>query len=569
MTENLDPAEMLEDGEDIFEKHQNDLMDMFDELSFGEKWKRVRAGLKMPVTSGPHKWAKLQMLRLLSPVAAVIVPILLLGIINIFAQLTPEPTRSVEIKVVEPEPMEELEEIEEPILEPIEPPDPVDVDFVTPDTATLAPSEVAAPPTDTTVQQAEFDSVAMVKSPMIMKGIYGSRSPGSRGAALNRFGGGAATEAAVLRALRYIKKQQLQDGSWGKTKPAMTSLALLAFLAHGDTPTSPEFGYTVESAIRFLIDAQEASGRFKGRDGHDYTHPIATYALAEAFAVTKIPSLKEATVKAMHLIVRWQNPSGGFNYNLKPSTRDDSSYMAWCVQALKATKMAGLYGDVPGFDNCWKKSIVGFQKNYGERDGYGGFGYTGKGHAGTGLTGAGVLCLQFLGASKTRECKGGLAGLSKWEFNWAKPKAGSFLYYMYYTTQAKFQEGGNSWKHWNNQFSPSLMKNQIVIGKDVSGYVDHNGVAQAIGSWKTPAKKEHLGGNPIMGTILCTLMLEVYYRYLPTFMVVPEEEHIEDEIGDDDDDLDIDFGYFVPSGNGLIQKHLVKLEYDDMEFDFS
>jgi hypothetical protein len=40
-------------------------------------------------------------------------------------------------------------------------------------------------------------------------------------------------------------------------------------------------------------------------------------------------------------------------------------------------------------------------------------------------------------------------------------------------------------------------------------------------------------------------MLEVYYRYLPTFMVVPEEK-IEEEIGDEDD-IGIDFGYNVPN----------------------
>jgi hypothetical protein len=37
-----------------------------------------------------------------------------------------------------------------------------------------------------------------------------------------------------------------------------------------------------------------------------------------------------------------------------------------------------------------------------------------------------------------------------------------------------------------------------------------------------------------METILCTLMLEVYYRYLPTFQQVPEEE-IEQELGDEED----------------------------------
>lgn len=52
-----------------------------------------------------------------------------------------------------------------------------------------------SPLTDFSPQPAEFDSVAMVKSPVIMKGIYGSRSPGARGADLQAYGGNAADDA--------------------------------------------------------------------------------------------------------------------------------------------------------------------------------------------------------------------------------------------------------------------------------------------------------------------------------------------------------------------------------------
>jgi len=535
MADELEPIEVMEDGEDILAMHQHDLMDMFDELTFREKWQRVSAGLKMPPDTGLHKWAKFQLLRLLSPAAAVVVPILMLGLISLFAAMNPEPERAVKVTIVEPEPIEELEEP----IEPIEtPPDPVEVDFI-PD-PTLPPSEVASPPVDVSVQPAEFDSVAMVKSPIIMKGILGSRNPGSRGAALDRFGGGSGTEGAVLRALRYLKKIQEQDGGWAGQKTAFTALALLAYLAHGETPASEEFGYTVEAALRYLVEAQLPSGHFRGADGNDYTQPIAAYALCEAYGLTKVPQLREAAVKAIYPIVQGQNPSGGFNYRLIPCDRNDSSYMAWCVQALKAAKIAGLYGDIAGLDECMTKAIAGFKQNYGETDGYGGFGYTGPGNPRTGLTGAGVLCLQFLGATRSRECRGGVAGLSGWEFNWEKPFPGSFLYYMYYTTQAKFQEGGNTWDNWNKQFSPSLMKHQDVVGRAASGYVDHKGQPQEIGSWKSPAAQEHGGG--VMDTILCTLMLEVYYRYLPTFAVVPEDAAVEEEINDGDEELVIDIG---------------------------
>jgi hypothetical protein len=102
-------------------------------------------------------------------------------------------------------------------------------------------------------------------------------------------------------------------------------------------------------------------------------------------------------------------------------------------------------------------------------------------------------------------------------------------------TQAYFQEGGQTWDQWNKQFSAPLVAAQDVISKEESGYVDHEGTPHEIGSWTSPAARELTGGNgEVMDTILCTLMLEVYYRYLPTFQQVSDEE-IEQELGDEQD----------------------------------
>ena len=533
--------------EDILEEHQNDLMELFEEQSFFEKWRRVGVGLKMPKESGMHKWARLQMLRLLSPLAAVVVPVILLGLITVFSKFDNSIDRKVTVQVVDPEKMDKLDDVPEPEPEDIEPPDPVEIDVSTPN-VDLPPSKVAAPPKDTTVQQATVDSVAIVKSPVMMRGIYGSRSPGSRGAALSKYGGGSGTEGAVLRALRYLKMQQRPDGAWGRNPVAMTSLVVLAYLAHGDTPGSPEFGETVKKGIEFLVAHQDAKGDFNPHDGHNYTLPIATYAVAESYAVTKIPKLKTATIRSIKRLIKGQSPDGGYSYNLSGDPKQsDSSYMGWCVQALKSAKMAGLMDEIPGLHKCMDNCIKGFQKLYYERDGYGMFGYRKSNHSFGGLTGVGALCLQFLGGANTRECRSALRTLNTWHFDWKKPKAygHSFLYYNYYITQARFQEGGASWKSWNAEFAPQLIQHQKIIQKNDSGYVDPTGQKRAIGSWKSPTD-EHDGGEAIMHTILCTLMLEVYYRYLPTFLVVPENNKADEAIGDDDD-LGLDFGYVEPA----------------------
>jgi hypothetical protein len=385
-----------------------------------------------------------------------------------------------------------------------------------------------APATEVAQETATFEEVAMVKSPVIMRGILGNRGAGARASAMGQFGGSGVTEGAVLRALRWLKSQQKADGSWEKTKPAMTSLALLTFLAHGETPASEEFGPTVEKAIKWLVSSQDPkSGLFTGRDGHNYSHPIAAYALCEAYALTKVPMVKTAATKALEPLIKGQHPSGGWDYNMKQTTRDDTSYMAWCVQALKAAKMAEMKH--PKLDEAMKLAVKGMQKNAHPQ---GGFGYTGPGQGG--LTGAGVLCMQFLGAANKPECKRGLDYMAqKATFNWRQPWGNSPVYYWYYATQAKFHAGGSTWQQWNNQFSRELVRNQTVMkgagddGKD-------------LGYWDSPGAKEHTGGNGrVMDTCLCALQLQVYYRYLPTFKTPKVIEEDEDLVSDMDE-IEID-----------------------------
>src|SRR3989339_16800 len=117
-------------------------------------------------------------------------------------------------------------------------------------------------------------AVVMTKSPVIMKGLYGNRTKGGREVALRAYGGGGGgggyTEGAVMRALRWLKKNQQADGSWNKVKPAMTGLAVLTYLAHGETPSSDEFGPTVEKGIKWLGGNQEQNGLINGRGGRNY-----------------------------------------------------------------------------------------------------------------------------------------------------------------------------------------------------------------------------------------------------------------------------------------------------------
>ena len=504
--------------------HYHELMELFEEATFREKFHRTMRGLTAPKESGDHKFAMFQVARLSAPISAIVVPCVVMSLLLVFAGMRPPPPTQVEVQIIEPEMVEDLEDIEELIEEPLEPPEPIEMDF-SPDIPSISDSSpVPGPPEEFSPQPAEFDSVALVRSPVLMKGIIGNRSPGARGAARREFGGSGVAEGAVLRALRWLKKEQHSDGSWPKNKPAMTGLALLTFLAHGETPASEEFGPSVEKGIRWLIDNQQANGGWP----RSYQHAIAAYAICEAYSLTRVPMLRDTAERAVEIIIRGQNPTGGWRYAYNPGDPDDTSCMGWCAQALKAAKMGDL--NVEGLDDSIKLAIQGFKKNAHPE---GGFGYTGPGKSG--LTGIGVLCMQLLGASQEPEVRRGLVALEDATFNWEPTGKFNKNYYWYYITQAKFHTGGKTWNEWNSKFAEVLVKNQTVIEDAIIG---PDGELKDIGFWDMEQELSGHTDGPTMNTALCALQLQVYYRYLPTYKT-PEATYA-DEGAEFADDVEID-----------------------------
>ncbi len=484
-----------------------EMMRLFDDLTFAQRMRRMVDGLGKPKGSGEYKFARLQLQRLSAPLFAVVTPILVVALLIAYGDIGEPETRAVPIEIVEIDPMEDFDEPPPPeVPDYMEPDIDIDLDITLPDALTTVEDRPMSP------QPSAIDAVAIVRSPIIMRGIFGSRNPGARGDAIRRHGGSAAGEAAVMRALRWLVKNQQDDGSWGRNKSAMTGLALLSFLAHGETPASEEFGETVEKAIRFFVNTQQPDGLFRHRDGHNYSHPIAAYAICEAYTLTRVPMLREVAERAMGPILRGQHPTGGWDYNMRISNRPDTSYMGWCAQAIKAAMMAGDL-EIPGLEEAAELAIRGLKKNANPS---GAFVYI-PGRTAPGLTSVGVLSLQLLGAGDSSEVRRGLALMDDWTVGWPKGQnvpGGSHQYYFYYATQAMFHDGGSRWQRWNRDMLPAFVNGQQVIPKESSGYVDHLGTPHAIGFWEN---EDNHSDRPVMDTTLTALQLMVYYRYLPTF----------------------------------------------------
>ena len=292
-------------------------MDLFKRMTLKEWWTRVRHGLRDPSTPSEYEWAKQESKRLWSPVSAVVIPTLVLLILLLVGSV-PIYEQSTTVTIMDPVPIEKLDIPE--VLEVTPNTDPIVVDNFAPidGNSDFVKDANTSYSEDFSPQPTIMDTVAITRSPVIMRGIIGNREPGSRGKALLRYGGTPQGEGAVLKALRWLKMTQNDDGSWNNCKPAMTGMALLVYLAHNETPNSEEFGYTVQKALMWLIDHQKADGRFENSDGHEYAFPIAVYALCESFIMTRVPAVGIAAEKGIKELIEGQNITGSFNYNCRP-----------------------------------------------------------------------------------------------------------------------------------------------------------------------------------------------------------------------------------------------------------
>ena len=546
--------------EDDFEEGLSAVDAAFEERGFFRRLLDVVTGLGKPHDTFAYRRARQDLPRLAAPLLAILLPVLGVVVLLVVTSVKPKDDAAlvVEIARAVDEEMPLEEEAEEEIPDETVPP-PEEIVEIQIDAPTVAPvSEIVStsaaptPPMPVSVKPAAKDSVALIRSPVKMRAMAGSRNPGSIGA-MTRGGAGygdAATEAAVLKALRWLKKTQLPNGSWenGSNRISNTALAILAYLAHGETPGSKEFGETVEKAMQYLIDAlktkKDRTGcevvSFRGTDRNEYATLIATYALCETYGMTRNPNAKKVALQTLQRIVDNQSPTGGWDYGLnRTSSRDDMSYGGWALQALKAGKMAGLKPE--GLDECIKKAVKCLKtRNF--RDG--GFNYTAGGKP-TGLTATGCLAMQLLGYMNENEVREALNTMRHWKPSFEGAPKGTPLsealpganpqYYCYYAAQCKYQAGMckgaapenvKAWQEWNQAMKALYPATIITPDETILGL---DGRPRAIGYWTF--QDATCGGSnaKTLATCLTALQMMVYYRYLPTTQTKAAEVEVADD----------------------------------------
>jgi hypothetical protein len=302
---------------------------------------------------------------------------------------------------------------------------------------------------------------------------------------------------------------------------AATSLALLCFLGHGEDQHSRDFGKTVRKAILWLEEQQDEDGYFCRGDSWCYQNGMAVYAMAEAYAMTGITYLRPVVAKAVRRVCEGQTPEGGWYYNYAKTREDgspwpggDTSVSGWQIQALTAASYAGIRFSNDMLAETRARAAQDIKSRFDDANGCG---YQGTAPSRSKeenycTTAVGTLCLQFLGEHGTPQVAAGLDLMRKYSCDWDRTTggAGDPLYGWYYVTQAMFQatagpDNNVYWKRWNSLFKTMLLNRQ-----------------QADGHWEPPVNAKyasHFGqnGRLVYSTAMCCLMLEVYYRCLPTF----------------------------------------------------
>jgi hypothetical protein len=358
-----------------------------------------------------------------------------------------------------------------------------------------------------------------------------ARKTARRGIDGAKHGATQQSEEAVDRALAFLARNQLNNGSWRLSLPectdctdipgalddhpiASTGLSLLCFLGAGHTLTEGEYSETVRKGVYFLIQSlryrpmRDVSFMEEGFWLADtsplvmYDHGIATLALTEALQMSQDETLRKACQAAINYIISAQyKKDGGWGY--VPRELGDLSIVGWQILSLKSGSAAKL--TVPPYvlqdaDRFVQGKAISKGHLFFYRDDEG----RKKEPVGS-MTAIGNLIRLFRGLSPTDSR---IYKANEWIAKMGPSRADA--YYNYYATQFQFHVGGPRWEAWNKEMRDYLVKTQVIEGP-------------MAGSWYFDGIPFNQKGGRLYTTTLSCLTLEVYYRFLPVYAKSTDE----------------------------------------------
>jgi hypothetical protein len=338
---------------------------------------------------------------------------------------------------------------------------------------------------------------------------FAQRAPEVRSELLERMGGSRETEAAVGRALAWMARHQSADGRWSArgfdddcgscdepatvdADVAMTGMALLCYLGAGHTHMDEgPYREHVRKGIEWLLARQNAAGDMRGRETM-YGQTVATVALCEALSMTGDERLKAPAKRAADFVVGVAARPRAAGTQVRP---EDTSVIGWLVMTVESARRAGIPVPPSVYVSAAKwldqVSVPGQEGLYAYRAGE---------KPSIAMTAEAMFVQQILGRKRDEaRMRESAAYLLREPPAW---RDGAPTHSWYYATLALFEQQGEEWSTWND-----AMRKELLRGQRRDGGAD--------GSWDPQDEWARLGGR-IYQTAVCTLCLEVYYRYAPS-----------------------------------------------------
>jgi hypothetical protein len=341
----------------------------------------------------------------------------------------------------------------------------------------------------------------------------------------------ARVETSVDRALEWLASQQAEDGRFPSddiAQPAVTSLAIMAFLSRGHLPDQGRYGAPISKAIDFVLSTQRNRGYFSllpvippaihltPSQTANYNHAIAGLMLGEVYGMTsgqrsqRIESALHRALVYHREVQSWQkaNPAdvGGWRYGAPegPNAASDMSVTGWALMFLRSARNAEFNVPKQYFDEgldfverCYEPDAKLHEKGV--------FRYRPVKSSPADApqitlpnTASAMLSL-ILGG---RHEKDSVAAGVRWfrSRDYPRPwQEGYFYLATYYSSQAMAQVGGDAWNQVYPQIARNLIEEQV---KD--------------GSWPSGGGNERRFGSAYT-TSLAVLALTPAYQLLPIF----------------------------------------------------
>jgi hypothetical protein len=295
-------------------------------------------------------------------------------------------------------------------------------------------------------------------------------------------------DGSIDRALEWLVSQQRPDGSFPtleRGQPGVTSLCVLAFMAHGHSAGEGKYGRQLDRATGYIIACQKQNGLIArlGPEGPRitqdvaneigepaaYNHAIGSLTLSEMYGMgqpkraAQLKQVIEKSLAASLEMQRWPKDlpvdRGGWRYVSDDGPHDsDLSITGWQLMFLRSSRNAGF--DVP--QEPVNNAVAYVRRTFSRT--YGTFGYTAPpSFDGTrAMTGAGILALAHAGLHNSPEARSAGQWMLEHSFDQYNGNDNSQLdryhYSLFNACQGMYQLGSPYWE----KFFPRVVATMVA-----------------------------------------------------------------------------------------------------------